>query len=307
MMRHFPLLFLTVFLIVCAWISSSRAEEQGVYISQDVQLLLGDSFLAEGEFYRAITEYKKFRILFPDSARGDIALFRTGIAYYLGEEYEAAVKTFDSLGDAYPQSRFLDHAIYYEGLSRWKRKDHAGAVNLFTKLVQESPDAPFAPRALAARSLLELDRGNTDRAKGDLELFLATFPDHPQIPNVQEALALMRDYENLPLKSETLAAVLSAILPGSGYVYAGRYGDGLSAFLLNALFIAGTVAAVNNELYATSALTGGIGLPFYIGNIYGSANAVKKHNSSLKRELRARIIAALDAIVDDKRIPVKEE
>lgn len=306
-MRHLPLLFLPAFLMVCLWTSPSRAEEQGVYVTQDVQLLLGDSFLAEGEFYRAVTEYKKFRILFPNSEKGDIALFRTGIAYYLGDEYEAAAKTFGSLAETYPQSRFLDHSLYYEGLSRWKRKDHTGAAGLFTKLVQEGPDAPFAPRALIARSFLELDRGNTALAAGDLELFLATFPAHPAKPRVEEALALVQDYENLPQKSETLAAVLSAILPGSGYVYAGRYGDGLSAFLLNALFIAGTVTAVNNELYATSALTGGIGLPFYIGNIYGSMNAVKKHNSGLKREFRAKIAAALDAIIDDKRIPDKEQ
>jgi outer membrane protein assembly factor BamD (BamD/ComL family)/TM2 domain-containing membrane protein YozV len=302
-MRHLPVLFLTAFLVVCPWVSLSHADEQGVYISQDVQLRLGDAFLAEGEFYRAITEYKKFRILFPDSERGDVALFRTGIACYLGEEYEAAAKTFCSLADTYPRSGYLGHALYYEGLSRWKKNDHAGAAGLFTKLVQEGPESPFAARALVARSLLELDRGDTARAAGDLELFLATFPGHPEMPRVEEALALVREYENLPQKSELLAAVLSAILPGSGYVYAGRYGDGLSAFLLNALFIAGTVAAVNNELYATSALTGGVGLPFYIGNIYGSANAVKKHNSGIKRELRAKIAAALEIIVDDKRIP----
>ncbi len=94
-------------------------------------------------------------------------------------------------------------------------------------------------------------------------------------------------------------------MPGSGYFYAGRYGDGLTAFLLNALFVAGTVTAVNNELYATSALIGSIGMPFYIGNIYGSANAVKKHNSAIKRELRTKISAALDTIVDDKRIPAQ--
>ncbi len=306
MMKHLPLLLTAAFLTVFPCISSSHAEEQAVYISQDVQLRLGDAFLAEGEFYRAITEYKKFRILFPDSERGDIALFRTGIAYYLGEEYEAAARTFGSLAEFYPLSRYLSHALYYEGLSRWKRKDHAGAAGLFTKLVQEGPDSSFAPRALVARSLLELDRGDAALAAGDLELFLATFPEHPEKPHVQEALALVRDYEHLPQKSEILAAVLSAILPGSGYVYAGRYGDGLSAFLLNALFIAGSVTAVNSELYPAAALTGGIGLPFYMGNIYGSANAVKKHNSGIKRELRGKISAVLDNIVDDKTIPGKE-
>ena len=49
---------------------------------------MADVFMAEGEYYRAVTEYKKFLILFPDSEKADYALFKTGMAYYRGEEYE---------------------------------------------------------------------------------------------------------------------------------------------------------------------------------------------------------------------------
>jgi len=302
-MRHFPALLLTFFLLLCPLLSLSPAEERGIYLTEEVQLRLADAFLAEGEYYRAITEYKKFRILFPDSPRGDRALFRIGAAYYLGEEYEAAARSFDTLTKTYPQSGYADSSLYFGALCFWKKKEYGAADALFDTLVRERASSPYAPRALVAGSLLDLDRGDAAAAAGNLERFLADYPGHPGEARVREALPLVRGYEDLPQKSELLAGILSAILPGSGYVYAGQYGDGLTAFLLNGLFIAGTVTAVQNAWYPAAALTGGIGLPFYVGNIYGSANAAKKYNNRIRREMRARIAGSLDAVIDDRSFP----
>jgi len=87
---------------------------------------------------------------------------------------------------------------------------------------------------------------------------------------------------------------MSAVVPGSGYMYAGRYGDGVVALIVNGLFIAGTVAAIHQESYAVAAIVGGIGLPFYVGNIYGSANAATKWNIGVRKELREKIAVSLD-------------
>ncbi|MCK7485440.1 MAG: hypothetical protein MZU97_07675 [Bacillus subtilis] len=48
----------------------------GPSFTGDVQLKIADAFMEEGEYYRAITEYKKFLILFPDSAKGGLCLLR---------------------------------------------------------------------------------------------------------------------------------------------------------------------------------------------------------------------------------------
>ena len=87
--------------------------------------------------------------------------------------------------------------------------------------------------------------------------------------------------------------MMSAIIPGSGYLYAGHYGDGITAFLINGLFIAGTITGIHQENYAVGAIVGGIGLPFYLGNIYGSANAAKKWNLGIRDQLRQKIHVAL--------------
>jgi hypothetical protein len=47
-------------------------------------------------------------------------------------------------------------------------------------------------------------------------------------------------------------------------------------------------------LEEVAGIVGGIGLPFYFGNIYGSANAAKKWNLSVKRDLRNRVFLTLE-------------
>jgi len=304
-MRYFLVPIVLSFFFLFPLLSLSHGEESGIFITEEVQLRLGDAFLEEGEYYRAITEYKKFRILFPSSVKGDYALFRTGIAFYLGAEYADAVRSFGVLRESRPDSGYADASLFFEGLSRWRKKDYTGAAENFDLLIRRDAPSRFAPRAHAAKALLEVDRGDITAARGDLEGFLVAYPGHPGEARVREALPLLREYEDLPEKSELLAGILSAILPGSGYVYAGRYGDGLTAFLLNGLFIAGTVAAVHNEWYPAAGLSGGIGLPFYLGNIYGSANAAKRWNINVRRELRGRIAASLDPVIDPRGIPAQ--
>jgi outer membrane protein assembly factor BamD (BamD/ComL family) len=287
---------ITLFLIFS---SSLCFAEQGIFLTDDLQLRVADTFLKQGEYYRAVTEYKRFAILFPDSPKAEYALFCIGIASYLGEEYGDAVQTFEKLAESSPAGSYNLSARYFAGLSLWKKKDYARAAVAFEHLAQ-STTSPFAPKALAAWSLLELERDDSSVAAVLLQRFMTEYPLHPAIDQVREACSLLVQYENLPQKSEIFAGVLSAILPGAGYVYAGRYGDGLTSFLINGLFIAGTVTAVNNDWLPAAGISGGIGLPFYLGNIYGSANAAKKWNHTIKSEMRGRIEAALDDIVAEK-------
>ncbi len=298
-MTTFHSIRLTAFILFLTFSSCLCFAEQGIFLTDDLQLRVADSFMEQGEYYRAVTEYKRFAILFPDSPKAEYALFRIGIAYYLGEEYGDAVRTFEKLAERSPAGSYNLPARYFAGLSLWKKKDYAGAAAVFDHLAQ-SPPSPFAPRALAAWALLELERDDSSVAAELLQRFMTDYPLHPGIAQVKEACSLLAQYEDLPQKSEVFAGILSAILPGAGYVYAGRYGDGLTSFLINGLFIAGTVTAVNNDWLPAASISGGIGLPFYLGNIYGSANAAKKWNRAVKSEILGRIDSALADVVAEE-------
>jgi len=290
--KLFPVL--VVFFFLLGPFSLAHPAEKGVYITDEVQLKMADAFMEEGEYYRAITEYKKLLILFPDSERADYALFRVGIAYYNGEEYEPSVRSFSALRDKYPESSYVPKGYYFEGLGYWKLKRFKEARTAFDALSEDYPRSEHAPLALVAASLVALEEENIPLSTERLEWLINRYPEHPGSTKANEAIPLIRQYPKFPEKSKTLAAILSAIVPGSGYIYAGHLGDGITAFVINALWIAGVATGIHSGYYAVTGIVAGVGLPFYFGNIYGSANAAKKWNLGVRRDFRNRVYLTLD-------------
>jgi TolA-binding protein len=280
--------------LVLSWIAAPAwAAEETLVITESLQLRVADGFMAEREFYRAITEYKRFRFLFPDSGRGDYALLQIGRAYLQGGETDRAADSLGELRERYPASSLAVPARYLEGLAAWKGKNPQRAQELFEGLAREAPDSDQAPRALAAAALMQLVRDDSQGAGETLHLFLIRYSDHPRAESVREAGRLLIAYRSLPQKSEVLAGVLSGILPGAGYAYAEEFATGFMSLGVNGAFVTAAWAAFANGLEAVGILAGGIGLPFYVGNIYGSVLAARKWNLAVKRQARDLVFNSL--------------
>jgi len=90
----------------------------------------------------------------------------------------------------------------------------------------------------------------------------------------------------LKKKSPVLAGLLSACIPGSGKVYAGRWKDGIISFLMttSAAFISIRGFNNNKNSFYPWAL-GSMALVYYSGNIYGSSQAAIKYNKLREDEL----------------------
>jgi outer membrane protein assembly factor BamD (BamD/ComL family) len=277
--------------------ANSYSEETGILLTESLQLRIADAFLAEGEYYRAITEYKKINILFPGTGRGDYVLYSIGMAYLRGEEYEQAIRSFSSLMARHSESLYTLQAHYFTGIASWKLKKYGNAKTEFDFLLDSNATTEYVPRALIAKSLMTFEQGNVASSMIILQRFVALYPGHRVMPEAEATILLLQEYQNLPEKSELLAGVLSAIIPGSGHIYAERYADGITSFLLNALFIAGTVFGVQQENYLTASLTGVVGLPFYVGNIYGAANAAKKWNETVRDTIRNKVSATFQGFL----------
>ena len=98
-------------------------------------------------------------------------------------------------------------------------------------------------------------------------------------------------------KSPFLAGVLSAVIPGSGKVYAGRWKDGIISFLMTTT--AGFVAIRGikkdkSNLYPW--VMGTLSMVYYSGNVYGSTQAAKKFNKNKEDELVNQV---LDFVLSD--------
>ncbi len=114
-----------------------------------------------------------------------------------------------------------------------------------------------------------------------------------------ELQRILDDRGHLPHKSPGVALALG-VVPGLGQVYAGRPLAGLGSFLLNGFLIGTTAFAVQRHEYALAVLSGGIGLAFYTGGIYGGYEAAARVNEHTADELRARIRAVpVDLVIND--------
>jgi uncharacterized protein len=76
-------------------------------------------------------------------------------------------------------------------------------------------------------------------------------------------------------KSPVLAASLSAVIPGAGRMYAGRWFDGFMGLSQFLLYAAITNYAYQNNWDAVTAISGGITFIVYGGEIYGAYRTAK--------------------------------
>jgi TM2 domain-containing membrane protein YozV len=97
-------------------------------------------------------------------------------------------------------------------------------------------------------------------------------------PAAQQLAVAGLEGERLPKKSPVLAGILSGVLPGSGQLYNGRRGDALLAFILNGLFIAGTVEAIDHGEFAIAGILSFFEAGWYTGNVYSAVNGAHKYN-----------------------------
>lgn len=88
------------------------------------------------------------------------------------------------------------------------------------------------------------------------------------------------DYRALKRKPPVAASILSAIVPGSGYLVSGKKGTAFTALVINAMFALITVEAFQHNNNALGISTAVIGSGWYFGSIIGSYNSTVKWNTT---------------------------
>jgi len=101
-------------------------------------------------------------------------------------------------------------------------------------------------------------------------------------------------------KSTLLAGVFSAIVPGSGKIYAGKTGQGIGSMLLTGLFALQTWESYKKDGYQSARfmIFGSLLGVSYVSNIYGSVFSVKIRRDEFNEEIN-------NAILVDMHVPLR--
>jgi hypothetical protein len=270
-----------IVLLFCLLFIFEFSSAQDDFYSCDNLITFADNLFSTGDYERAIGEYLRAAARCEEDSLRDSLWYRIAVAYqYLSRPLDArryadriALSRSDSV--CYAKTVCLRAFSYY-----FEHRYDSAAVNHSVSVM----DPVWRQRLyqIQVASLLrqyrwqEAVKASAPSPADSLSLFLQT---------------IARQGISLELKSPVTAGFFSAIVPGSGKLYARRGWDGLYSLL-----VVGTLAWQSYEGYRKAGpvsvrclLFGGLGGVFYAGNIYGSIVAARNYNESKRLALAERV------------------
>lgn len=262
----------------------------GPYDPQSAEVLaFADHLLLDGDYYRAITEYRRYLFLErgrgPQSPRAALAI---GEALLRGGQYDAAGRQFDGIA-----VRALDVGLKHTALyGAAKSYLYDGRPEMAKPRLRMIAEDPAASAALKEEATWLLAWGHFDA--GELALAEQIFRDIAKQDGVraQSAAAAAEKLgteDEIEFKDPAWAGVLS-VVPGGGHFYLGQWGVGTASLIWNGLFIYATTSAVLSQDYGTAAVLGSFELGWYAGGIFGAVSGAYKQNRDAVRNWRDDVL-----------------
>jgi tetratricopeptide (TPR) repeat protein len=257
----------------------------------EIRQFAADLFIA-GEYFRAITEAKRYISLFPEGPRTEEMFKRIGDACLMSHEWGEAIASYDHFLMKFPASPQAGSVTFFKAIALLKQGKAAEAERLF-QLVLKGAD-PRKKGEAARWEILLLIRGNRfDEAERRMMDQMVK----PEIEKEADIITeMITEKKNTRYKSPETAGVLSAVLPGSGQFYNERYQDGVYSFLLNSLFILGAYKAYDQGNYALGGLLTLFEIGWYTGGIYGAVGGAHKYNTKIDEDLFRRGVERMNLL-----------
>lgn len=248
----------------------------------DEALGFAGHLLRQGDYYRAITEYERAIYL----SSGDLNIeqeARLGIAmsYLRGGKPDEAARRLVILSNEWKGSEKEAEILLALAEAQGQRGDHRLAEEALTRTLATALDSSATDSARIQLIWTRLRLGNSAGAR---EVVQGIPEENVFTSRIPEILDEIRSWESLPQRSPGLAGTLSALLPGAGQLYLGRFRDACTAFLLNALVLWGAVDELGRGEIGTSAVFLTVESVLYLGNVYNAVNGAHKLNRQLREE-----------------------
>ncbi len=251
--------------------------------AKEADLKYADHLFRERDYFRAVSEYKRYLFYQPDGALSARARFFVPLSYYHAGRPKEALDMFLVLRGQGMPAPWAGRTLLMASLCGLR----AGMSDTPAELAGEysAGNGELLPqaRSLLFYSLLvgeKYDRAAGDAAGGDAEL-----------------IELAGDGKKMRRKSERRAVFLS-LLPGAGQLYAGKPGDALTTFVLNGLTIAAVIHSFHRERAATGVVFSILESGWYFGNLYTAANCARRTN----RERKQKYLERVERVVEFERV-----
>jgi len=297
--------------------SAQRAQERPFRSSvneAERHLLRGDVYYVEGDYYRAITEYKAFLNEALDDPRRSRVDLKMAWIYHVANKPAAAENLLRYIALERRDEPEGWWARLYGAHVAMRSDQPLLARRAYEQVVQDcEPVLAQKSQAIARPQCLEL----TTRARLGLAHYWAQLDDFdraaaelgsvpksaPQAPDARRVAEYVSTLE-IPHKSAGLAGVLS-IVPGFGHFYLGEWGIGIVAMIWNGAFIFATVDSFVAGRIGQGTLLGLLELVWYGGTIFGAVSGAHRFNRDAYLIVREGLTKDIDQIAADTPWPAR--
>ncbi|OQX52096.1 MAG: hypothetical protein B5M53_09390 [Candidatus Cloacimonas sp. 4484_209] len=230
------------------------------------QLLFANYLYNQGDYFRAITEYKRFIFISKDLDKKWFARKRILVSYKKAGRYDDALYYLLSFNDS-----------KFSNIEKGK---------IYLLMGNTKKARSFFLRSNSDTSKILKSWSFTKEAKWENSInALAGMKKEALLSKTADSLRqfLLNADKKIEKKDILTAAFLSVIVPGTGRFYSGRVGDGFYSFLTVA--VPGVISYYywKKERKTAFRVSLGFSIAFYIGDIYGSIISAKLFNYNSKR------------------------
>lgn len=243
-------------------------------------LAFADHLCITGDKPRAYSQYINLARSFPQDSLSGPAWLRAGICLQKMGQWQMATDLFSNLASHEAGSSLGEEAAFQMAVTQLQAGDHARPLKILKSLEGTSR----SDRANLLAGWLQLQQGEWAGAKSFGERAMSSAQKVISQSGRQVRETAARGAQ-LPHRIPMLAALFSAIVPGSGKFYAGKPMDGLYSLLLVGSAVTIAYAYEDDHQRSKSAVFGTLGVFFHLGNIFGSASEAKRFNQRAREDL----------------------
>lgn len=222
----------------------------------------------EKDYMRANLEYEKLENIVDDTIN-----FKIGLGYLYIGDYSNSIQKLSVIASV---SVFFDEAKLQELKTYFLTENYTA----FRSFYLESYSNKNNSYQSKGKKLFNFSYLFTDDDLPTSEKFL-----NPFNKGEKEKITSFYNRKNEPPnKNPVLAGIMSAIIPGSGKMYVGEWGDGIMALVTTGLFAFLAYDNFRADHNTRAWIFTGLGAFFYAGNVYGSVAAAQIYNAKIAFE-----------------------
>lgn len=256
-----------------------------------------DFLMLEGDYFRAITEYKRILFEKPIDSVENYCLYQVAKAYWKSRYYELAVRYVDRL----LKKRDIDlslrnQACLVGGFSYYEYNFPHLSMPYFQQLKVDSDMVSYPSLCLA---LVYAETSNWTSFNFAMSEAIQKEPKEEEKKHLGDIKNSFDEFAHRPPKSKFLACALSSVIPGAGQFYCGHTYDAFQAFAYTVGSLFATYGfyrydkSVNGHLgltYVAAAISG----IFYASNIISAGRTADYRNWRLKKDLIHELYVSIE-------------